>query len=222
MALHMGFNLNNNIQLNAMNGMHAVAPTHIYSLFNTFGHITEDQFLNRAVLYIPTINLPGQEFNAKQYWVRYLMCAGRINDAIQQINYIGNNHVEGLTIHKFLNETHTDFNGNTILHHALLWLPNVNLLRVLIEYGAEVDIEDNDGNFPEEGIHNTLWFNPFSRILDMPPIFHHHQTDDFGYIEREVWYIRNEDDFMNGITYISVQAGEQEEPTDEIDDDNDY
>ena len=202
MAIHLDVN-NNQYRLNHTSGFTHASPSDIHELM---GNITESELIRMTSLIKPDIL--NDILTQKQYWIRYLMCCGRYNDAINEINNVSLNNVESLNVETLLNTCHNDFNGNTLLHHAVRWCPNMRLLQAIIYNGGQIDIEDNDGNYPEEGIINSVWFNPFSRIINSPIVFHHHQTNNDGFIEREVWYTRDEDDFINAIRFIQIQAGE--------------
>lgn len=204
MAIHISFSEDTQMTNDPnMVRYHTVSPNNIHTIFE---NVTEQELIEKTAFLKPTII--NNQLDKKQYWIRYLLCCGRHTDAINEMQNILNNNVSNLNIYDFLNSVHEDFNGNTILHHAVQWCPNIELIQYIIRNGGEVDIQDNDGKYAEEGIENSIWYNPFSRILNMPNIFYHNQIDEFGNIERDIWYIRDINDFNHVINYISIIAGE--------------
>lgn len=204
MALHLNFNISCITSLETMNLVYTT-PNFIHNLFP---RINENEFITKISNYIDNDQLT--EFNKKQYWIRYLLCCGDIDNAFNEITEIALNYQENIIIQDFMNHKHVDFNGNTLLHHALLWCPSINILYCLIHYGAETYIENYDGHYPEENIHRTIWANPFARILDMELVFSSVNNDT----QQEIWLIRCEPDFIHAIHYIQNIAGERIENID--------
>tara|TARA_Y100000780_G_scaffold87023_1_gene78864 strand:+ start:382 stop:990 length:609 start_codon:yes stop_codon:yes gene_type:complete len=200
MAIHVEFNTNH-LNLTLDQGFQHIQPDNIHTLFTDNISYTEDELIELVSLIKPTIQTDNHD--KKHYWIRYLLCCGRANDVINEFNLIYNNFVPDVNINDFLNSTHEDFNNNTILHHVVRWCPNIDIINTMIDYGAQLDIEDNNGDYAEENVSNTLWYNPFARIFDMDLVFG--ETIDNRV---DTWYIRNPLHFDEVINHIRIMAGE--------------
>lgn len=191
----MALNIHFNIPYNGFNQS-------IYTYGNpnnindSFPVLNEQDFMNKVAVFIPDSSI-NNIFNKKQYWIRYLICIGDINTVINEIIKIAQNFYQNINVSDFINYKHTDFNGNTLIHHAVLWCPNVELITTLLNNGGTLTHQNNDGYYPEERIHRTIWFNPFARILNMEFTFSYLNDNN-----NDIWFVRNKADFTEVINFI--------------------
>jgi hypothetical protein len=217
MAVNVRFHIPYNVNLPQANYVYG----HPENVWDTFPVLNEDEFNQRVSVYIPGI--VNDRFNQKQYWIRYLMCRGAINDATNELIAISQNYYVGIGVANFINYNHPQFNRNTLFHHAVQWCPNVELIQTMINHGGELIHENADGNFPEEDIHRTVWFNPFARILNMDMVVHHYAGLGYDGDQNatQIWHVRNEADFHDVIQFIRVHVGEEHDINDNDNDDVD-
>lgn len=173
---------------------------HPENIWDIFPVLDEYEFNQMLEIYIP--NISNNRFNQKQYWIRYLMCRGAIHNVLNEFVAISQNYYYGIHITDFINFNHPEFNQDTLIHHAVKWCPNLELLQSMLNYGGELNRENADGNIPGENIHLTLWFNPFARILNMNIVVNHYEYNFGRQQEIDIWHVRNEDDFHNVIQFI--------------------
>lgn len=201
MALHIQYN----IPYNNGTNQSIYAYGNPDNINDSFPVLNEQDFMNKVAVFIPdSIN---NIFNKKQYWIRYLICIGDINTVINEIIKIAQNYYQNINVSHFINYKHIDFNENTLIHHAVQWCPNVELITALINNGGTLTHQNNDGYYPEENIHHTIWFNPFARILNMEFIFSY--VDD-----NNIWFVRNKADFTNVINFIENLVGDDDSDSD--------
>lgn len=129
-------------------------------------------------------------FNVKQYLIRYYICKGEINNII---NVLDENN--GYDIQYFINYRHPHFQYNTILHDILKWCPDVILISHIFNNGGYVNIANEDNYFPEENIHNTIWYNPFYQFGNNQVFILENQFNQPFY--------RNANDYIEAIQYIT-------------------
>jgi hypothetical protein len=210
MAINVRFHIPYNVNLQQANYVYG----HPENVWDTFPVLNEDEFNQRVSVYIPGI--VNDRFNQKQYWIRYLMCRGAVIDAMNELIAISQNYYVGIGVANFINYNHPQFNRNTLFHHAVQWCPNVGLIQTMINHGGELIHENAEGNFPEEDIHRTVWFNPFARILNMDMVVHHSAClfDDGDQNSMQIWHVRNETDFHEVIQFIRVHVGEEHDIND--------
>lgn len=210
MALHVQFNIPYNVYLNQSNYAYG-NPDNIN---DSFPVLNEREFINKVSFHIPDIMY--DLFNKKQYWVRYLICIGDITKVFTEIDRMADNYYQNINVSDFINHVHPHFNGNTLIHHMVQWCPNVSLLSTLLLNGGTLTKENNDGYYPEEDIHRTVWFNPFARILNMNLEFSYLNNND-----TRIWFVRNEADFKDVIEFIGNHIDDEVDDSDNDDSDND-
>lgn len=111
------------------------------------------------------------ELNIDYYYIIYLICCHRYEEAMNSIININNYiHEYNFGIDNIINFQHAAFNGSTIVHYALQWGASSEFIRWLLEMGGEVNIQNNDGATPGGDIHLTIWINPFAQYFNMPMV----------------------------------------------------
>ena len=111
------------------------------------------------------------ELNVDYYYIIYLICSHRYEEAMNSIININNYiHEYNFGIDNIINFQHAAFNGSTIVHYALQWGASSEFIRWLLEMGGEVNIQNNDGATPGEDIHLTIWIHPFAQYFNMPMV----------------------------------------------------
>lgn len=198
MALQHNINVNTPITTNV--DIVFMRPGYVHSLFP---NLQENVFYSHVMRHIPHIR--HSMLDRKQYWVRYLLCQGRVDDVLNELVFITQNHIPNIHITGFINCHYNDFDGDTILHHAVKWCPDVRLIHQLLQYGANANVVNSHGFYPEENIHRTGWFNPFARLLNMPILF---VQEEDGI---RLWGLRNDDDFNAVIFMIQELVGERQQ-----------
>lgn len=194
----------NNELIDNINYMH---PNDVYYYFgeiiryNDLVHILQNSpFFNQEFYINNNNNHYSIEFHYKQFYVRYLLRMGLLQEATEQLLdiHVYQNHNQ-YTLEDFLNYQHPSFNGDTILHFALMWNASLQFIRWIINNGADVNVENMQHHLPGEFIHNTPWYDPFAIYLNLPLLV----TDNTG---RTVY--RNQNHFQ-AIQWFLQYIGEQ-------------
>lgn len=139
-------------------------------------------------------NIQGQD--QYSYYLHYL-CARNlqndIRDFLREMRMVYDDEIDWL----INNNNLRIFNYQTPIHTAVQWNNNVDLVRLLIENGADFNIQDGAGNYPEESIENTLYVNYFRGIIG-----------GNRYPNPNVRFHRNRNDFIEVINELRRRAGE--------------
>jgi len=80
-------------------GFRHAAPEEIHHRFTNTIIYTENEFIDLVSLIKPTIL--DDIYDSKQYWIRYLMCCGLVNNVTCEFNKIVNHDVDGVNIEDF-------------------------------------------------------------------------------------------------------------------------
>ena len=213
MAFNIRFNLNHaylqNMNLNLINGQDymnlennrftRMAPEQASQLLPELNYHQFANLLQDNPFFPYDIESDTYELNLDYYYIVYLICCRRFDDARDAIvnvnNYIQeyNYNIEDDNIHidNIINFRHMAFNGSTIIHHALQWGATSDFVRWLREMGGDMEVQNDDGVIPGADVHLTIWINPFALYFNMPIVL----REPVG--ERRIG-IRHRNDFYLG------------------------
>lgn len=151
---------NNNIINFTQSPLFTNVPVNV--IYQYISNISKNEFMNRLNSIIPNIN--QQNILKNQYWLRYLITRGMTDEFIHEFNSIPWNNLNISPI-DFLNFISPHFNNITILQHAINWIPNINFISLLIQYGSSVLISHNNHNPPNQMYYvPSIYEYPFSII----------------------------------------------------------
>lgn len=116
------------------------------------------------------------QFHYKQFYVRYLLRVGNVQQASGELLHIlVNQNNYGYTIEQFLNYQHPSFQGESILHFALMWNASLQFIQWIITNGADINSENMFHQLPGDYIHNVVWHDPFAIYLNTNPLISDNQ-----------------------------------------------
>ncbi len=139
------------------------------------------------------------EISQKNLDITYLHYLCATNQKIKLRVFLRYLQGEYPNFHDIINDHNIyDFWYGTPLHTAVSWNNDVDLVKLLINYGADPYIKDYYGHNPFQGIE-SLYVNPFSDFLS-------------GHVvESEIYGSRKEEDFKEVITYYQGLPKSEEE-----------
>ena len=182
MAFHMNFHLNEDmLNNNNVFDQHFVriTPVQIHQQMPNFQYDNFEGVVGNRPFFPYGENHIQREFHLQQYYIRYLIMCNRVNDARNCIEYM-NNHMHhnqnayiGVNVNNIVNYCHHNFNGTSLLHFALQWGAATPFIQWMINYGADINVEDNDGFLPGDNINLVPWNNPFAPYFNMQHVWYY-------------------------------------------------
>ena len=145
------------------------------------------------------------------YWLHYLCARGDFYEIEANLWRLagGGNEVERLDIERRLNDDGIrDFNYGGCLHTAVAWNNSIELVQLLVSWGADTELLNMQGDDPADSIHDTLYVNPFEHIIG---------DGEFIPVHR---FRRREDDFVDAIHYLDDEAEDESEDEEEDEEDD--
>jgi len=135
-----------------------------------FPYLNFEQFRNMCIQ--QHVSQPADNDRITQFYIRYIACRGQINDIFHVLENVRNNMQDNQRFIDFLNYPLQEFNHTPFIFTVIKWNTQPNVIQRLFDMGCRLDIDDHDGYFPEENIHNSQWINPFHNILQIEGVPH--------------------------------------------------
>jgi len=187
MAFNIKFHMNMDSNTDNYNFI-ITCPENIKSMIPYIQYEELQNILKHNIFFPYSENNQFFQFHVKMYYIRYLISSGNIDEAKicilnlnQQIKcdlHFEQDHKFIVSNNNIINYRYNWFNGTTILHYAILWDAGEEFITWLIKNGADINIEDYNGNLPGDNVHLLPWFNPSAPFFNTSMVFYSFDIND--------------------------------------------